>query len=205
MPIKILIATDNPGKIAEIKQIFTDYSFELLFKKDLPQTKNLEIVEDADTLEGNALLKAKTNGQASGLITLADDSGLFVEALDGRPGVHSARYTGHGDEANNIKILAEMQSVPEEKRDCYYEGVVAIYDPQTNWQTTVSGRWYGRIGYEPRGTGGFGYAPIFLCRDYDYTLTNAELDEKRKLAVNHRGKAFRAAKELLEAKYLTNS
>jgi non-canonical purine NTP pyrophosphatase (RdgB/HAM1 family) len=199
---EILIATENQGKAREIEEIFkgTDFTLRFLYEfKD--QIGNLNIQENAKTFEGNALIKAILVGEKLGMLTLADDSGICIEALGGKPGVYSARYsTEETDSANNVKVLEEMKDVSEEKRGCYYNCTVAIYDPRTNFIKTVSGQWYGRVALEPRGTKSFGYAPIFLSKDFDYQKTNAELNPQETIIINHRGKAFREAIKVLNSK-----
>jgi XTP/dITP diphosphohydrolase len=196
----ILIATANPGKAEEIKKIFQDSNFELKFLFDFPeQFADLNIVENAKSFEGNALIKAIIVGDLSGLITLADDSGLCVDALNGRPGVYSARYSGTGnDQDNYLKVLAEMKDVPFTERDCHYNCTVAIYDPKSKFVETVSGIWEAKLATEPKGSKSFGYAPIVLAKDFNYEKTNAEFDPEDLIAVNHRGQAFRGARKILE-------
>ena len=191
----ILIATANRGKIEEIKKIFANSGFSLKFLSDFPkEAASLNILENAKSFEGNALIKAMIAGQALGLITLADDSGLCIEALGGRPGVFSARYAGTGNDKDNyLKALAELKNVPPENRGCHYNCTVAIYDPKTNFVETVTGIWEGRIANEPRGEKSFGYAPIFLAKEFGYQKTNAEMDPEELIDINHRGKAFRLA------------
>ncbi|MFA7209711.1 MAG: non-canonical purine NTP pyrophosphatase [Parcubacteria group bacterium] len=197
---EILIATENRGKAREIEVIFRDTDFVLRFLYEFKEAiGGLQIVENAKDFEGNALIKAIIVGEKLGMLTLADDSGLCVAALDGRPGVYSARYSAEKtDEANNRKVLAEMENVPEEKRDCFYNCTVAIYDPVTKFVETVSGQWHGRVAREPRGIKSFGYAPIFLLRESDYRKTNAEFEPSELIDMNHRGKAFREAIEVLK-------
>lgn len=199
--MKILIATKNKGKMAEIRQIFRGTKYEVLFLSDIKELEDVEIHENAKSCEGNALIKAIICGEKSGMVTLGDDSGLFVDALGGEPGINSARYSGGGDKENIAKLLRVMADVPEERRDSHYECRVAIYDPKTTWVETVEGRWDGRVAFEPRGTKSFGYAPIFLSKDYDYKLTNAELDKGKTLKVNHRGEAFRKAIEMMDRRF----
>ena len=197
---EILIATENQGKASEIREIFreTDYALRFLYEFK-EQLDGLQIMENAKDFEGNALIKAIIVGEKLGMLTLADDSGLCVVALDGRPGVYSARYSAEKtDSANNEKVLSEMQDIPEENRGCYYNCAVAIYDPQTKFVETVFGQWHGRVAKEPRGTKSFGYAPIFLSQESSYQKTNAESDPQDLIGVNHRGKAFRAAIEMLD-------
>lgn len=198
---RILIATENKGKIKELEEIFADTNFELHFLGEYrDQLGDFEILENAKSFEGNALIKAIIVGEKLGMLTLADDSGLCVDALGGMPGVYSARYSEEKtDAANNAKLLAEMKGVPEEQRSCHYNCTVAIYDPSTHFVETVSGKWHGRIAFEERGTKSFGYAPLFLSKEHDFKKTNAEFDPEELIDINHRGKAFRAAIEVLDA------
>jgi len=166
---------------------------------DFPEeTKSLELVENAKTFEGNALIKAIVAGDFLNMITLADDSGLCIKALNGRPGVYSARYADKGDDkANYEKVLIEMKDIPFVDRDCYYHCSVAVYNPETKFVDTVEGDWEGKIGFEPKGNKSFGYAPIVLAKDFNYEKTNAEFDHTELININHRGKAFRQAIEVL--------
>jgi len=201
----ILIATANQGKAEEIKKIFQDTEFELKFLFDfLEEIKDLSIFENAKTFEGNALIKAIVAGDYLNMITLADDSGLCVDALSGRPGVYSARYSETERDADNCaKVLAEMKDISEEKRTCHYNCTVAVYDPKTKFVETVEGTWAGRVALEPRGNKSFGYAPIVMMKDFNYEKTNAEFDSEELIGINHRGQAFRKAIEVLK-KYLEN-
>lgn len=191
----ILIATANQGKAEEIKKIFQNTDFNLKFLFDFPELlKSFNIVENAKSFEGNALIKAIIIGDVFNIITLADDSGLCVDALDGRPGVFSARYSEAGtDRANYEKVLKEMENIPPEDRNCHYNCTVAIYDPQTKFVDTASGAWEARVALEPKGNKSFGYALIILAKDFDYQKTNAELDPEDLININHRGQAFRKA------------
>lgn len=162
------------------------------------QLANLNIVENAKSFEGNALIKAIVVGDILNMITLADDSGLCVDALDGRPGVFSARYSeARTDESNNLKVLKEMEGIPFDKRDCHYNCTVAIYDPQTKFVDTALGIWEAKIALEPKGDKSFGYAPIVLAKDFNYQKTNAELNPEDLISINHRGKAFRKVIQIL--------
>lgn len=200
MKKEILIATANKGKAHEIKEIFKNTDFDLKFLYDFEdQIKDLEIQENAKSFEGNALIKAIVVGDHLQMITLADDSGICIDALGGKPGVYSARYSEEKtDEANNKKVLDEMSGVPMKDRGCHYSCVVAIYDPATKFVETTEGQWQGRVALEPRGTKSFGYAPIFLSKNAYYEKTNAEFDANELIEINHRGKAFRAAIEVLK-------
>lgn len=197
---EIVVATANEGKIREIREIFAESGYTLRFLAEFgSELQGVTIHENAKMFEGNALIKALVVGERLNLLTLADDSGLCVDALGGEPGVYSARYSeDRTDEANNAKLLSAMSGVPEDQRGCHYVCAVAIYDPVTNFVETVSGEWHGRVATEPRGTNSFGYAPIFLSQDLGYTKTNAERDHSELIGINHRGKAFRAAIEILD-------
>lgn len=202
MPIKrtILIATSNKGKAEEIKKIFQDTNFTPRFLFDFPdQVEDLKIIENAKSFEGNALIKAIITGDILNMITLADDSGLCIDALNGRPGILSARYSEIGtDQANYLKVLKEMEGISFDKRDCHYNCTVAIYDPKTKFVDTVSGIWESKVALEPRGDKSFGYAPVILAKDFNYQKTNAEFDPEEVINVNHRGKAFRQAIKILD-------
>lgn len=195
----ILIATANKGKAEEIKKIFKNSNFEIKFLFDFPEElKDLTILENAKSFEGNALIKAIVVGDILNMLTLADDSGLCVDALEGRPGVLSARYSElQTDESNYLKVLQEMKEIPFEQRDCRYNCTVAIYDPRTKFVETTSGIWEAKVALEPKGDKSFGYAPIVLAKDFNYQKTNAEFDPEELININHRGKAFRKAIEIL--------
>ncbi|MDD2681069.1 MAG: non-canonical purine NTP pyrophosphatase [Patescibacteria group bacterium] len=200
---QILIATNNKGKAKEIRQIFKDTDFEPKFLFDFPEeTKDLEIIENADSFEGNAKIKAIIAGDKLNMITLADDSGLCVNYLDGAPGVYSARYSKKGDDVSNYnKLLTAMAGVPLEERDCYYRCAVVIYNPKTKSINTFLGDWHGKVALNPMGNKSFGYAPIFLAKEFNYKKTNAECDPKELILINHRGKAFRQAIDMLNNKF----
>jgi XTP/dITP diphosphohydrolase len=199
----IVIATENQGKIIEIRELFKDSGFEVKFLSDFKEALGgVVIQENAKTFEGNALIKAIVVGDILGLVTLADDSGLCVDHLDGAPGVYTARYSEEKtDVANYTKLLNVMEGVPFEQRSCHYNCTVAIYDPATKFVETVDGQWHGRLATAPRGEKSFGYAPVFLSQEHNFQLTNAELDVEQTTPINHRGKAFRAAIGILN-KYL---
>jgi XTP/dITP diphosphohydrolase len=200
----ILIATANRGKAEEIKKIFAGADFDIKFLFDFAdKVKDLKIVENAKSFEGNALIKAIVAGDFLNMITLADDSGLCIDALDGRPGVYSGRYSGAGtDEANYLKVLEEMKGVPFEKRACHYNCTVAVYDPLTKFVETVEVNWDGKIALAPKDDKSFGYAPIVMAKDFNYEKTNAEFNPEDLAKLNHRSRAFRKVIEVLE-RYLT--
>ncbi len=196
---KILIATNNRAKAEEIKKIFSDLDFELRFLFDFSKAKNINIVENAKTFEGNALIKAIIIGDELNMLTLADDSGLCVDWLENKPGIYSNRYSKEGDDvANYLKLLEEMKNVPFEKRNCYYTCTVAVYDPKTKFVETTFAKWKGKLAREPKGDKSFGYAPIFLPKEFDFKQTSAEFSNEELIEINHRGKAFRKAIEILK-------
>lgn len=182
------MATTNRGKFVEIAEAFKDLPFRLLSLRDVPGAP--EVVEDGETFLANARKKAHQTARWSGKLTLADDSGLVVEALGGGPGVHSARYAGEKatDEDNRRKLLREMEGVPEGKRRAAFVCVLVMADPDGR-EVIAEGRVEGRIAREPRGDGGFGYDPLFLIPSL--AKTTAELPLTEKNALSHRGLALK--------------
>ena len=195
----ICAATGNAGKLKEIRRILEAQGHEVKSQKELGIT--LEPEETGTTFAENALIKAKAICEASGLPTLADDSGLMVEALGGAPGVYSARYCGrHGDdEANNDKLLAALADVEEGKRAAKFVSAVCFYLPEGRFVTYL-GECPGRVIFERRGTNGFGYDPLFVpdevglaegdVRPNTEGRTYAQLEAFEKDAISHRGKAM---------------
>lgn len=185
---QLLIATSNPGKLREVRAMLGDLVVELLTLADFPGIA--EAVEDGDTFEENARKKAIHYHLRTSVSTLADDSGLEVDALSGAPGIHSARFSGsHGDDAaNNAKLVALLRGVPLERRTARFRCVVA-FAHQGNVAAVASGSVEGVIVDEPRGTLGFGYDPHFLLPEWG--LTKAELPLEQKNQISHRGKAVR--------------
>lgn len=194
MTERLLIATHNPGKVAEYKSILADLPVTLTYLDEVGITEDVE--ETETTFEGNALLKARHYSGLTGLWTWADDSGLEVDALDGRPGVLSARYGGKGltDADRYRKLLGEMADVPEAQRSARFRCVVALVAPDGQ-AATCDGRLEGRIAYEPKGSNGFGYDPIFYIPGFQCSL--AELEKDVKNQISHRAEAAAKAKELL--------
>lgn len=193
---KLLIATGSKGKFPEIVEALKGLSFEFLNLRgvtDLPS--DFEVEESAMTFEGNAVVKATVLAFRTGLLTLADDSGLEVDALGGKPGVYSARYAAGKDTERYKKVLEEMKDVPDKKRGAQFKCVIAIFDPLTKKLRTCEGIYRGRILRKPRGEGGFGYDPVF----FDETLKKsaAEMSIEEKNLVSHRGQALRKAREIL--------
>ena len=195
--MKVIIATGNRHKVAELSELFAPYNnkgYEFVSMRDAGFTG--DIVEDADTFEGNALIKARTVCEATGCIAIADDSGLCVDALDGKPGVFSARYAGElaDDGRNNAKLLAELREVPEEKRTARFCCVIAAALP--DGKTVVAqGECEGRIGFEKKGDGDFGYDPLFFSAELGKSFGVASFDEKN--SVSHRARAFKQLSEKL--------
>lgn len=193
---KVLIATNNKHKVEEIETALNFEGWEFLTLADCEPYP--EPVEDADTFEGNALIKARAAHEATGLAALADDSGLAVDALGGAPGVFSARYCGvHGDDdANNAKVLAELEGVPDEERTARFVCALAFVD-EDGTEITAFGTIEGRIAHGLSGEGGFGYDPMFLPDEFGGAKTLAEVSQDEKNAISHRGNALRALKEKL--------
>jgi XTP/dITP diphosphohydrolase len=187
---KLLIATTNPGKLAEYRALLAELPIELTSLTE--EGINLEVEETGSSFEENAVLKARTYAQASGLPTLADDSGLEVMALDGEPGIRSSRYAGPGasDADRHRLLLKKLEGVPWEQRQARFRCVIAIASPQGALYT-VEGRVTGRITFEPRGEHGFGYDPVFYLPKYGKTM--AELEPELKNRVSHRADAARKA------------
>ena len=192
---KLLIATNNAGKIAEFRELLDGCGWELATPGDLGL--KLAVPEDGRSYEENARKKALQYARASGLVSLADDSGLEVDALGGRPGIFSARYAGadRTDEERVQKLLEELANVPDAKRTARFRAVIAIADPSGRVET-ADGMVEGMIARAPRGANGFGYDPVFLLPDRG--LTTAELPSAEKHAISHRGIAARKARALLE-------
>ncbi len=197
--MKVVIATNNKHKVEEIETALDFEGWEFLTLADCEPYP--EPVEDADTFEGNALIKARAAHEATGLASLADDSGLAVDALDGAPGVYSARYCGvHGDDdANNAKLLAELEGVSDEKRTARFVCALAFVD-EDGAETTAFGTIEGRIAHGLSGEGGFGYDPLFLPDEFGGAKTLAEVSQEEKNAISHRGNALRALKKKLMAR-----
>jgi XTP/dITP diphosphohydrolase len=190
-PLKktLVLATRNPGKIKELEALLSGLGFAVLGLGAFPDIGEVE--ETGATFAENALLKARAVAQATGLVALADDSGLQVDALSGAPGVYSARYSGQDatDEKNNLKLLDALKDVPEDRRGCRFVSVVAACAPN-GAELLTEGRWEGRVLAAQRGAGGFGYDPLFL--DLELGKSAAELAPAEKNARSHRGRALRA-------------
>jgi XTP/dITP diphosphohydrolase len=195
----LLVATANPGKFREIVALLSDLPFELQSLSDFPKLP--DVIEDGETFMANAEKKARHFAELTGMITLADDSGLEVDCLDGRPGIHSARFAGEAkdDRANNAKLIKMLEDVPLPKRTARFRCAVVIADAN-EIVASAEGKIEGLIIEEPRGTGGFGYDPHFLVPQLD--RTTAELDPDHKNRISHRGQALRRLRTRLQSTML---
>jgi len=193
----LLLATRNPGKIRELAPLLTPFGLRVLGLDHFPNLPETE--ETGQSFLENALLKASLACSGTGLIAMADDSGLEVEALGGQPGIHSARFSLLGnpaagqdalgqDDRNNAKLLALMKKIPQEKRQARYVCVIAAVAPN-GARASAQGQWEGYILAEPRGNNGFGYDPLFF--DPELARSAAELSAEEKNARSHRALALR--------------
>ena len=191
---KLLVGTRNDSKMAELKDLLRELPFELVFLDQVGITQEVE--ETEDTFEGNAVLKAECYGRIANMITVADDSGIEVDALNGEPGVLSARYGGEGlnDKDRNDLLLENLSEFEGTGLSARFKCVVAVYNPEDGTEV-FEGKIEGIITHEPRGENGFGYDPLFFYPQKRKTL--AEISAKEKHVISHRGKAVRKA-----AKYL---
>lgn len=192
--MRIVLATNNGRKREELERILAGLDVELVPMGELGLASP---VEDGDTFEANALLKARAAASATGLPALADDSGLEVDALDGEPGVISSRWAGtDGDDAaNNAKLVRRLRDVPADQRTARFVAVAALVTPD-GWEHTTRGTMEGRVRDHPTGDGGFGYDPYFVAAGNQ--VSNAELSPAQKDAISHRGAAFRAIRPHVE-------
>ena len=194
---ELLVGTSNGGKFAEIRSFLKIVPVKILSLSNLGTWP--DIVEDGATFEENALKKARTLAEFSGRLTLADDSGLEVDALRGAPGVRSARFAGEGadDRRNNEKLLRALEGVPPENRNARFVCVLALCAPSEtgNKEWIIREECRGCIVFSPRGENGFGYDPLFFYPPFGKTF--GELDRETKASVSHRGKALRKLVEIL--------
>ncbi|ABS27608.1 RdgB/HAM1 family non-canonical purine NTP pyrophosphatase [Anaeromyxobacter sp. Fw109-5] len=221
----LLFASTNPGKLKELRRLVAGLPIRVVSPDELPRALP-EVEEDGATFQANAEKKASTYARLAGMAALADDSGLAVDALGGAPGVRSARWSdeepgpapaspvcdlaeaaaaelgpvagrGARDERNNDKLLRSLAGLPDERRGAQYEAVLAVARADGSLVASVAGVCRGRIGHARRGTGGFGYDPLFVP-DGQGGRTMAELSAEEKDAISHRGDAFRRIRSLLE-------
>jgi len=198
---ELILATGNLHKLREIKQMLQGTAYTVVGLKDLPPDRVPVIVEDRDTFRGNAHKKAQLLAEEFGRVTIADDSGLEVDALDGAPGVYSARFAGvegdAADEANNDLLLEKLTGVPDADRTARFRCALAIVTPDGTARYS-DGVIEGSIGHERRGAHGFGYDPLFLVAGDAQGRTSAELPPQEKNAISHRGRALVALLPLLD-------
>ncbi len=191
--MKIIIATHNKHKLLEMSRILSPMGYEVVTDTDLG-IELTDAEENGETFLDNARIKAESGCKESGLPCIADDSGLCVDALGGAPGVFSARYSGvHGDDdANNKKLLAELEGVPTEKRTAHFACAICVSFPDGS-EITATGKCEGYIGYEKKGSNGFGYDPLFMVGDRSL----AEMTAGEKDAISHRGNALKELQKIL--------
>lgn len=193
----LLIGTSNPGKLGEFQELLVGLPLRLLSLKDVG-LGDMDVAEDETTLEGNASLKVNAYSKASGLVTLADDTGLYVDALDGAPGIYPARYGGPGlnPQQRRQKLLGALEGVPLDKRTARFACVIAIANPADGKTKTVRGVCEGKIALaEDTSGGGFGYDPVFIPQGYTAAFSAIPVEEKNR--VSHRGLAAAAAAAVL--------
>ena len=198
--MSLVVASGNRGKLAEIRALLDGLPVEVLAMHDV--LGPLSIVEDADTFAKNALKKARSVAGACQMLTLADDSGLEVDALGGRPGVRSARFAREGatDAENNAALLSQLEDIDDASRSARFRCAIALVDPwgeEGAREVVVEGTCEGRIARKPSGAGGFGYDPLFIVAETSCTM--AELTDEQKNRVSHRGKALAELRPTLAA------
>lgn len=197
---KIIIATTNNGKYEEIKSVLAG-EFDLFYSlRDFPE--KIEIEEDSLLYVENALKKARKIGERFGIYTIADDSGLEVEALSGRPGVHSSRY-GRNDDERISRLLDELKDVPWDRRKAIFKAYVACYIPEKEISYVFYGFLRGYIGFERTGEGGFGYDPVFFIPGLNKYVAELTRDEKNR--ISHRGRALQAFKDFIKGDIFSTS
>jgi XTP/dITP diphosphohydrolase len=195
--MKLVVATGNKGKLKEIRRLLEPLAIEVVGLDQFPELP--EIVEDGDSFKANARKKAETVARYSRCLTLADDSGLEVDALQGRPGIYSARYAGEDatDRKNNEKLLNDLRTVPAGKRQAAFICAMALCTPEGECRF-FSGLLSGIILEQPSGDGGFGYDPLFWIPEHEKTAAELSLDVKNQ--ISHRGQALRQVVEFLQGR-----
>lgn len=197
---KIIIATTNNGKYEEIKSVLAG-EFDLFYSLlDFPE--KIEIEEDSLLYVENALKKARKIGERFGIYTIADDSGIEVDALSGRPGVHSSRY-GRNDDERISRLLDELKDVPWDRRKAIFKAYVACYIPEKEISYVFYGFLRGYIGFERTGEGGFGYDPVFFIPGLNKYVAELTRDEKNR--ISHRGRALQAFKDFIKGDIFSTS
>lgn len=194
MAKKVVLASGNQGKLKEFFRILGDEGFEVVPQSDY---NVIDVPETGLTFVENAIIKARNASQQTGLPALADDSGIEVDALNGRPGIYSARYSGEGDDANNTKLLEEMKDVPDEKRTARFRCCIVYMRHEEDPSPLIAdASWEGIIMHELSGANGFGYDPLFLVPTHG--TSSAELSPDEKNGISHRGKALQKILKLMK-------
>ena len=195
--MKIVLATHNSDKCKEMSAILSSFFLDVLSLEDFPEIG--EIIEDGTTLEENALIKATTVYSLTGLYAWADDTGLEVDALDGKPGIYSARYAGENcSYSDNVqKLLQKMENIPTDKRIAHFKTAIALVGE--NMELVSEGVVEGIITTKPKGVGGFGYDPVFYVLDKNKTYSEMKMTEKNQ--ISHRGKAIQNMIKLLQSQF----
>ncbi len=198
--MKIILATKNKGKVADFEKLTENMNIEVISFLD-EEINFPDVVEDGETFEENSVKKALEIAKYTGMITVSDDSGLCVEALDGAPGIYSARYSGENatDSTNIDKLLEEMKNIPQGERQAKFVSVVSIAKPDGTVQS-FRGEVEGEIIFERKGTNGFGYNPVFFSYELEKTFGEATMEER--VTVSHRARAFRELKEKVLNKFV---
>lgn len=186
--MKIVLATGNPGKLAEFKALSENLSQKVGALELVMAPPGFDPVEDGDTFAANALIKARAAAALTSMPAIADDSGLCVDAMDGRPGIHSARYAPGTDADRRIKLLEELQDVPSEKRHAAFVCALALVDGDGKILFECEERWHGTLAFKEQGANGFGFDPIFIPAGH--SVTSAELEPAEKNRLSHRGLAW---------------
>ena len=198
--MKIILATKNKGKVADFEKLTENMNIEVISFLD-EEINFPDVVEDGETFEENSVKKALEIAKYTGMITVSDDSGLCVEALDGAPGIYSARYSGENttDSKNIDKLLEEMKNIPQGERQAKFVSVVSIAKPDGTVQS-FRGEVEGEIIFERKGTNGFGYNPVFFSYELEKTFGEATMEER--VTVSHRARAFRELKKKVLNKFV---
>ncbi len=192
---KLVLASSNPGKLRELSALLKDSDYQIIPQADFNVP---EVAETGTTFVENAIIKARHAAQHTDCPAVADDSGIVVDALNGEPGVYSARFAGNNasDDANNALLVEKLRSIPEAKRSAHYQAVIVYMRNAADPSPIIcEGSWEGRIVLEAKGSGGFGYDPYFYLPDYG--CTSAELSAEEKNRISHRGQALRLLLERL--------
>ena len=195
MSKKVVLASSNAGKLREFFRILGNAGFKIVAQSEY---NVVDVPETGLTFVENAIIKARNAAQQTGLPALADDSGIEVDALNGRPGIYSARYSGKGDDANNVKLLEEMKDVPDDKRTARFRCcIVYMRHAEDPSPLIADASWEGTVMHELSGANGFGYDPLFFVPTHG--TSSAELDPDVKNSISHRGKALAQMLELMTA------